>query len=500
MQNKQVIIIGGGYAGLSLGCYLQMNDFDTTILEKDALCGGISVSWERKGYTFDGATHYMCGSSRNSNLHYILNEIIDFSKLDMYNFSEFICVEHNEKQFHVYTDADRLKEEMYRIAPEDGSPIDCFIAAIKQFGTFQVPFEKAPEVYTFGDRINFLKKQLPLVFFRQKWAKITIEEFAKKFKNPDMRVMFQKIFPEHEYFSIMALIAPLAWMNAKNAGYPMGGSKSVIGLCIERYQALGGTIENEKEVDTIHVENNRATKVTCIDGSSYPSDIVFSAADLHTTLFKLLDAKYIDGKTYKRFHKLKPFTAIVQVSLGIKRPFTEKSEKFYTALTEELTFGKHTSRDMLVRICSFDPSFAPKGCTAVVAQLRNEESAYWQALRQDDKRKYNRQKERIAQIVIDSLEKRFGNIKDHVEVVDVATPATFTRYTNLWKGAQQGWAPTPQAVGRLQKKTLPKVKNFYLTGQWLSAGGGIPAVFSLSRQGAQLVCKADNKTFKSHPA
>jgi phytoene dehydrogenase-like protein len=389
---------------------------------------------------------------------------------------------------------------MYRLAPEDGPVIDRLIRAIKKFGTFELPFEKTPDTFTLTDYVEFIGKHLPLAYFSLKWRSKTIKNFGRKFKNPDMQIMFQRIFPEHEYFSIMSLIAPLAWMNAKNTGYPMGGANSIISLCVERYKALGGVIENKKEVCTIHVEKSCAKNVTCTDGSSYDADIIVSAADLHTTLFKILDSQYLDAKTKKRFSNLRPFSAIVQVSLGIKRLFTEESEKFHTALTEELTFGNHSSRHMLVKICHFDPSFAPEGCTAVLVQLRNEESDYWQALRHNDIDKYNSEKERIAKIVIDSLESRFGNIKENVEVVDVATPATFIRYTNLWKGAQQGWAPTPQAVGRLQKKTLPKVKNFYLTGQWLSAGGGIPAVVSTSRQAVQLICKADKKKFKTHPA
>ena len=47
----------------------------------------------------------------------------------------------------------------------------------------------------------------------------------------------------------------------------------------------------------------------------------------------------------------------------------------------------------------------------------------------------------FAQKVIDLLESKTGGIKDHIEEIDVATPATFHRYTHNWKGSVQGWLP-----------------------------------------------------------
>jgi phytoene dehydrogenase-like protein len=49
MGNKKVIIIGAGIAGLSAGCYLQMNGYDTEIFELHNIPGGLCTGWKRKG-------------------------------------------------------------------------------------------------------------------------------------------------------------------------------------------------------------------------------------------------------------------------------------------------------------------------------------------------------------------------------------------------------------------------------------------------------------------
>ena len=43
--------------------------------------------------------------------------------------------------------------------------------------------------------------------------------------------------------------------------------------------------------------------------------------------------------------------------------------------------------------------------------------------------------------VIDILEQKIGGMKDYIEEMDVATPATYHRYTQSWKGSAQGWLP-----------------------------------------------------------
>lgn len=58
---------------------------------------------------------------------------------------------------------------------------------------------------------------------------------------------------------------------------------------------------------------------------------------------------------------------------------------------------------------------------------------YWVNLREKDMESYREEKERIAKKVIEILDKQFGGVALKVEVCDVATPATYIRYTNNWR-------------------------------------------------------------------
>ncbi len=80
---------------------------------------------------------------------------------------------------------------------------------------------------------------------------------------------------------------------------------------------------------------------------------------------------------------------------------------------------------------------------------------------------------------------------------DVASPTTFVRYTNNWKGSFEGWQVTPKTwdLGKVMKKTLPGLDNFYMAGQWVEPGGGLPAVAMSGRNVIQIICKNERKEF-----
>ena len=105
------------------------------------------------------------------------------------------------------------------------------------------------------------------------------------------------------------------------------------------------------------------------------------------------------------------------------------------------------------------------------------------------------EKELAAERVIDALEQRIPWIRNKVEVRDVATPVTWERYTGNWRGSYEGWLPSGQSLGKQMPKTLPGLADFYMVGQWVSPGGGLPPAVSTGRHVVEILCKKDGKRF-----
>jgi phytoene dehydrogenase-like protein len=110
------------------------------------------------------------------------------------------------------------------------------------------------------------------------------------------------------------------------------------------------------------------------------------------------------------------------------------------------------------------------------------------------------EKKRIADEVIERLDARYPGLAAQVEVVDVTTPLTYERYTSNWKGSMEGWLVTTGILARLMrgenmKKTLPGLEGFYMVGQWVEPGGGVPAAALSGRNATQLLCHAARRPF-----
>jgi phytoene dehydrogenase-like protein len=151
-----------------------------------------------------------------------------------------------------------------------------------------------------------------------------------------------------------------------------------------------------------------------------------------------------------------------------------------------------------VHVFNQDPTLAPEGKTSVVVMLPSNYK-YWKEL-SEDKAAYDEKKSQVAHTVVELLDQRFPGISQQVEMVDVATPVTFEHYTGNWQGSFEGWLITPQNASTVMKpmsQTLPGLQNFFLCGQWVEPGGGLPTGVMSGRRLLQALCREDGMKFQT---
>ena len=121
----------------------------------------------------------------------------------------------------------------------------------------------------------------------------------------------------------------------------------------------------------------------------------------------------------------------------------------------------------------------------------------WKKLRSDMKA-YKEQKETLAVQVIQELEWVYPGLGDGVEMIDVATPHTWWRYTLNHKGAYEGFAITPRSFRTRIKRTLPGLANFVMAGQWTVPGGGAVPSLLTGRHAIMLICHSLGRVFSGN--
>ncbi|MHC1708549.1 MAG: phytoene desaturase family protein [Bacteroidales bacterium] len=495
----KVNIIGAGIAGLSAGCYLQMNGFDTEIFEMHDLPGGLCTSWKRNDYTIDGCLHWVVGSSSSDPIYKLWNELIDMKNMQFVDSDVYFRVEDETGRVIIaYTDLSKLEKELLEKAPEDKDHILDFIHAIRKLDNLQMPGEKPRELMNFWESLKMMRTFLPYLGVFNKWNKITAGEYAERCRNPLLKKLFELAFlPE---MSMLFILFTFLWMNRKSAGYPVGGSLYFSRQIEKRYLELGGKINYGQKIDHIITGTRKdkmyASGVLTISGDIKSSDYVISAADAHSTIYNLLEGKFVDEKLKYYFRKFGVFPSLVQVSLGVNRNLSDFPRNVTFPLDEPLIVDPSVSAEYLgYFIHSQDPTLAPEGKTLITVMLDTYHYEYWENLRGKEFKKYLQEKKRIADSVIDALDKKLGGIREYTEMVDVSTPATIIRYTNNWKGSFEGWLLTKDTGLKSMRKTLPGLHNFYLCGHWVEPGGGVPSALMSGRNIAQIICRKEMKRF-----
>ncbi|MHB8893687.1 MAG: phytoene desaturase family protein [Candidatus Geothermincolia bacterium] len=491
-----IIIIGAGVAGLSAGCYGRMNGYRTHIFEMHDKPGGVCTSWTRKGYTFDGCIHWLVGSSPGSGFNKIWRELGALPGPRVVDHDVFVRIEgEGGKALTVYTDEDRLERHMKELAPSDCAAIEDFTGAIRKLKHMQMP---ADPPKGFGEVVEMLKGLPGLVgalLCLRKLTKETAEEYAQRFNDPFLRDAIVQILGVSDMPATVLPIT-LAWMSAKDAGYPVGGSLEFSRSIERRYLDLGGEVTYEAPVEQILVEQGKAVGVRLADGTEHRADYVVSAADGHATIFEMLGGNYVGEETLRAYGEWPLWDPLVQVSIGVARDLSAETHAMSVPLDEPLDSGGSSDNRFRWHHYCYDETLAPTGKSCIVAFLASDYD-YWKRLREDPK-KYKAEKKRVASDVIDLLDARYEGFRAQVEVVDVATPTTTERYTGNWRGSFEGWRITRENsryVVRNMKRTLPGLDNFYMTGQWLMPGGGLPPAAQLSRAVIKAICKKDGRKF-----
>jgi phytoene dehydrogenase-like protein len=495
---KRVLVIGAGIAGLSAASYLQRNGFETEVLEMHTQPGGLCTAWKRGGFTFDGCIHWLMGSGPSSNLHWIWKEL-GAANLKYIEWDVYMTVRLSDGDtFTVYTDPDKLGAEMMRLGPDDRKTVDFLIRGIKKIRGLDLPV--ALDRMTGAEKLRLLPRFfLALATVYKKWLKTPLSETASRIKGERLREALTVLVGEKNMasFPVGGLMMMLGFMAKRSNGYPLGGSEAFARAIEKKYLELGGKIRYGFKVDEIVVDRNTAVGVKG-RGQEIRADIVISAADAHDTVDRLLGGKYVSPDLAKAFDSYERYPSLIFVSLGLGKDYSAIPPCQVFTLKEPLVLENGALRRdrMTVRFFTFDPSSAPAGKTAASVMIETPNDEYWTGLKADHPEAYAAEKRSTAEKVIAALDSVFPGLKDDVEVVDVATPHSIIQYTNNWHGSYEGWRASVGTFGKKMAKTFPGLSGFYMIGQWVNPGGGLPPCGIDGRNLAKKLCKLEGRKFR----
>lgn len=222
------------------------------------------------------------------------------------------------------------------------------------------------------------------------------------------------------------------------------------------------------------------------DGSAYYVYYIVSAIDGYSTIFNLLKGDYSSNEIKDLFNDKIELPTSMQVSLGINCDLPNEPHSVAMKLDNPITVGNITNTHLYFKHFSYDPIISSSNKFVITSIIRTD-YGYWKNLYKDIKM-YKLEKERICEEFIKIIEKRFRETKGKIEITDVATPITYHRYTDVWKGSYMGWWAKSKSV---IPQVLPGLENFYIAGQWTQASGGVSGAMMSGKVCISKVCMDD---------
>lgn len=489
MKKPHLLVVGGGLAGLSAGCYALRSGYRVTVVEHNLALGGVCTAWPRGPYVVDGCIHWLTGGEYNR----VYKELGILPAVRTRVLEQWVTYRDVAAglSLPITADLDALFQRLAQLAPNDKEELQHLKQGARALAAMKQPLD-APELATLRKALESVWEMRgaleSVVRFRKPVAVYAREHLS----NPRLQRLLTRLVPPTA--PTLFLLMVLGYLERGYLSRPEGGTGAFRDALEVSFRSLGGESILHATVDEILTESGRACGLRLADGTMLKADAVISTASAPETVLRLLGGRFDAEPTRQRMARWNMFEPIVLASFGVALPFEDLPPLLLLDAVQPLVVGGHVNDHLYLRICNDDPVFAPPGHTVVQAMLTTGYD--WWATRGLH---YGAEKDAVASDVLRALEPHLPGLQDAVRMTDVATPLTYWSMARSWRGAYEGWMPNTEAYFTHTSKKLHGLEGFCMAGQWVEPGGGVPTALLSGRQAVQLLCAADNRVFAALP-
>ena len=470
---SEIVVVGGGFAGLSAASYLAKAGHKVTLLEKNNQLGGRCRSFKEEGFTFDmGPSWYWMPDVFEKYFGDFGFKASDFYRLTRLDPSYRVF--YNDKStFDIPADYDQLQGLFEDIETGSAEKLDAFLSDAKhkyQIGLGEFVYKPSLSITEFMD-IRILKDA-----FRMDLFKSISGEIRKKFKDPKLIQLleFPVLFLGAKPNQTPALYSLMNYADIKlGTWYPDGGMVEIPKAMSKIVHDLGVQVKLGEVVQELRTEA-RLIKGVKTNHSFYECDAIISSADYHHTETKLLPSNlrsYSDQ--YWESRVMAPSSLLFYIGTDRKIPNLLHHNLFFDADFDEhasLIYDKPSWPDnpLFYACCpsKTDATVAPEGSENIFLLVPLSAGL-----------KDNMQeREALFDILVARLKQHTGvDIKEHIVYKRSFCVEDFKTEYNSFKGNAYGLANTLKQTALLKPRLKSKkIKNLYFAGQLTTPGPGVP--------------------------
>ena len=482
----QIIIIGGGVAGMAAGIRLLSAGHRAVIVERHRAAGGNLTGWDRGGYHIDNCIHWLTGTNPVTGLYRVWRELGVLGGAAVYQPESLYTYVCGQGSLSLYRDIGRLEAALYARSQGDDREIARLIRGVRAARAVS-----GISPYDHRRAATSAEKALwtPLLL---RYLPMTTGELAGRFHSPVIRGFLRSLLSD--CFGAAALLTVFAAFCSDNAGIPAGSSCAAAQRMEERFRALGGTMLCGVPASRIELSGSRAQTVALADGRRLAADHVVLACDPACAFGTLIDRDYLPRGLARRYAnpRLRVFSSFhcAFACEGTALPFTGD---LTLDLPDELSRAFGTDC-LILREFSHEPSFAPEGMSLIQAMVfcTREHCGRMIAL-SENRPAYREEKDRLTSLIAQMISDRLPALSGRLRCIDSWSPATYRRYTGAPTGSYLAFT-LPQ--GRIPAMLPPQIRgldNVWLATQWQQEPGGLPTAASAGLAAADVICRTEVK-------
>ncbi len=526
--DKDIIVVGGGIAGLTAALTLAHKGKDVLLIEKNEHCGGLMNSFMRKGFRFEGGARALVNAG-------LVKPLIKEFGLDIQmlpnpitlGIEDKTLVIDGEESLNAYAG---LLKELY---PESGADVDRIIAAIHKI------IEDMKVLYGVDNPL-FTKKKKNILTIAPSVIAWTLKFFRTLYRISKMDTPFEEyldaissnqslkdIIGQHFFRQTPVFFALSYFALYNDYIYPRGGVGAFIETLVEAIRKHGGEVRYETEI--VRVEGHDK-KIIDSAGGVYRYNKMIWAGDLKA----LYASSTIDGfgkKDQRLFARRRKdtlagkgaesvFTVFAAADLPpesfgkrasghvFHTPDRRGLGQVHTLELKKLldrwdTVTKDDVYEWLHRFCRFntfeisipalrDPDAAPAGKTGlIISALFDYELTVKIAAGGWYEEFKRRVEEEFIEVISSTL---FPGLQQRLLFSFSASPVTIFNKAGSSEGSIVGWSfeqeiPVVTSMFHMANSVKTALPDVYAAGKWVYSPAGGPTAIMTGRIAAKRCMK-----------
>jgi len=496
-KKYDAVVIGAGLGGLSAATLLARSGKSVLLLERHNIPGGYATTFCRGRFEFDISLHELSGigpPEDRGDLYKYLEMVGVTEKLNFLPMPDLFRVADNDIDMTIPAGRDTSQEYLMDQFPKEAEKIDTFFEVMRDVmndfrgilgGAANPGADLSPDKFP-----GYVK------YGMKPWGEVLdgmIEDDKLK-KVLSAYWGYLGLPPSKLPFHLMTAV----WESFLDTppNHIRGRCQALSNAFIEVITEHGGDVKFNCGAKKILTDGKSISGVITDEDEEISAKVVISNANPHTTLIDLVGMEHAPKKILKDITSRVPGFSTVNLYVGLSCPpetigaavhenFINMAGDIENMWEESFTL-KPPKGFLLTCYNVTDPEFSPPG-TSVVVITSSAYARPWYLLPPE---RYVEEKNAYAAAILDIAEEYYPGFKEHIEVIEVATPITNMRYTGNPGGAIYGSEQYLSDSGMLRLRHKTPIGGLFFASAWTIPGGGYqPSISSGSIAAGRALAK-----------